>query len=184
MFITIPSLANPSFLLRAVRMALQKEDMNNSPLKFWKASPSLAVGVVFGMFFMLSLRVFYYDLMNLQSEMHPGIAFLFSPILLIAILCLALPSELLLRLLYAPTSHFNAGVIGLLYPSVLSFWAFPLHWWIVFGFNPIVLRIIFSLTPRRFGTARTMPPHRFYLKLLLKLQPYILTTCLERRIDE
>jgi hypothetical protein len=142
-------------------LATQKEDMNNSPLKFWKAFPSLIAGVVLGIFFIIFLRVFYYDIMNLQPEMHPGIAFLFSPILLIAVLCLALPSELLLRLLYAPTSHFNAGLIGISYTSVLSFWAFPLHWWIVFGFNPIILRIIFSLTHRWCGTARTMPPHSF-----------------------
>jgi hypothetical protein len=109
-------------------LAPQKEDMNNSPLKFWKAFPSLAAGVVLGMLFMITLRVLYYDIMNLQPEMYPGIAFLFSPILLITVLCLALLSELLLRLLYAPTSHFNAGVIGLSYSSVLSFWAFPLHW--------------------------------------------------------
>jgi hypothetical protein len=142
-------------------LAPQKEDMNNSPLKFWKAFPSLAAGVVLGMLFMITLRVLYYDIMNLQPEMYPGIAFLFSPILLITVLCLALLSELLLRLLYAPTSHFNAGVIGLSYSSVLSFWAFPLHRWIIFGFNPVILRIILSLTHRWCGTARTMPPHSF-----------------------
>ena len=120
--------------------------MSNIPLKFWKSFPPFTVGLVLGMLLILSLRVLYYDMLNLQPNMHPGLAFLFSPIILMALLCIALPSELVFRLWYAPTSHFKAGVIGLSYPSLLTFWAFPLHWWICFGLNPLILRTILSLT--------------------------------------
>jgi hypothetical protein len=107
----------------------------------------LVAGVAVGLLVLLFLRVAYYALMGFEPNMHPGIAFLFSPIILVVLLAFALPLEVLLRrLLFAPNTKTQAFVIGGTHASILSVWAFAPYWAIVVLLNPILLRWVVGIT--------------------------------------
>ena len=120
--------------------------MTHEPLKFWRSFTLITLGAIAGLLLLLILRIAYYDIMQYRPNMHPGIAFYFSPFLLLAIMIFSLPSELLFRYWYIPKSYFQAILFGFCYSTVLIWWVFPSHWFIAFVVNPIILRTIFSLT--------------------------------------
>jgi hypothetical protein len=119
------------------------------PLSFKNSLVPLIAGAAVGLFVLLFLRVAYYALMGIQSNMHPGIAFYFSPIIFAVLLIVALPLEALLRqFFFVPTSRTQAFVIGSTHASVLSVWAFPPYWTVVILLNPILLRWVVAITYR------------------------------------
>lgn len=121
-------------------------------LSFKRSVLPLVAGAAVGLLVLLFLRVAYYALMGFEPSMHPGIAFLFSPILFAVLLVVALPLEALLRRLsFVPTSKAEAFVIGGTHASVLSVLAFPPYWAVVILLNPILLRWVVGITrrPRR-----------------------------------
>ena len=129
-------------------------------LRFWSCVPAIVLGAVTGLIALLSLRVLYYGWMGYQPNMHPGIAFFGLPVLLSILLAVALPIEAILRwFISSPTSRFQAFLLGVISASLLSWWAFPAHWYLVAVLNPFVLRF----AVRGMATARpnkTMEPTR------------------------
>lgn len=118
-------------------------------LSFKRSVLPLVAGAAVGLLVLLFLRVAYYALMGFEPNMHPGIAFLFSPILFAVLLVVALPLEALLRRLsFVPTSKAEAFVIGGTHASVLSVWAFAPYWAVVILLNPILLRWVVGITRR------------------------------------
>jgi len=113
-----------------------------SPPGFWSSIPIFSLGCVVGLIALVSMRVVYYRLMGYEPNMHPGIAFLFLPLLLPLVLVVALPIEALLRLMSKPSTRLQVAVIGCASASLLSWWAFPSHWQIIVFVNPVVLRWI------------------------------------------
>ncbi len=116
-------------------------------IKNYKRSIGLIIfGVFAGLIVVVSLRVFYYDFMGYQPNMHPGIAFFFIPIILGFLLMIMLPLELLFqRIIFAPSSKLQKFIIGLSYPTFLIWWAFPEHAWIVVAVNPLTIRYLLKL---------------------------------------
>lgn len=116
-------------------------------LSFKQSLLPLVAGTTVGLFVLLVLRVAYYALMGFEPNMHPGIAFLFSPIILVVLLVVVFPLEALLRrLFFAPTTKTEAFVIGGTHASLLSIWAFPPYWVVVVLLNPIMLRWAVGIT--------------------------------------
>jgi hypothetical protein len=128
--------------------------------RFWSAVPLFALGCTIGLVALLSMRVVYYDWMGYESSMHPGVAFMALPLLLLFVLAFALPIEAVLqRLVSKPCSKVQAAAVGATSASLLSWWAFPPHWYVIVLVNPLVLRWILL----RVGGCRpnkTMEPTR------------------------
>lgn len=121
----------------------------NEQLPFKRSLVPLAAGAAVGLLFLLVLRTAYYALMGFEPNMHPGIAFFFVPVVLVALLLVAIPLELLLRQFsVVPTSRTQAFVVGGTHASVLSVVAFPSYWGVVIVLNPIVLRWVIGITRR------------------------------------
>ena len=113
---------------------------------FWRSVPPFAAGVPVGLLVLMTLRVGYYDLMQLRPNMGPQIAFLFFPVLLVPLLIVALPLEALLRHIFPkPSSRGQLFLIGSSHALLLSWWAFPSHWWLVGILNPLVVRWLLEL---------------------------------------
>jgi hypothetical protein len=105
----------------------------------WKTA--FAAGILIGLIVLVYTRVDYYEMMGYQPEMHPGIAFLFIPIVLAIIAIPALIFEILLRKFwFAPDRWFISALLGATQASLLTWWAFPDHAWIMLLLNPVVLR--------------------------------------------
>jgi hypothetical protein len=110
-------------------------------LKFWSSVPVFVLGCIVGLLALLAMRILYYNWMGYEPNMHPGIAFFALPVLLGIVLAIALPVEALLQHFSSmPSSRLQVGAIGAASASLLSWWAFPPHWYIVILVNPIVLR--------------------------------------------
>lgn len=122
-------------------------------LKFWQTVPSIAAGALVGLLVLITLRVEYYEFMEYRPNMGPQIAYLFSPILLVVILLVALPLEVFFRLWHSPSTYLQAGLVGAMYTTLLTWWAFPDHWQIFICMNPLTLRTLLCLTFRSSGTA-------------------------------
>ena len=125
-----------------------------SPNSFWRSVPALTLGAVGGVLFLIALRVEYYEVMGLQPNMAPQIAYFFSPIILAAVLVVALPLEAALRRLsFEPRTFLQRLAVGGVHATSLTWWVFPIHWPVIFVANPIVLRwalgLIFRSSPDR-----------------------------------
>ena len=120
-------------------------------LKLWSCVPAILLGALTGLIVLLSMRVLYYDWMGYEPSMHPGIAFVFLPVLLFILLAVALPVEAILRwLISQPANRFQAFLLGVISASLLSWWAFPAHWYLVTVLNPLVLRLaVRGMVPAR-----------------------------------
>ena len=132
--------------------------MHTESFGYWKSFPALAVGAFVGLLVLIGLRVEYYDVMQYQPNMHPAIAFYFSPFLLVVVLAASLPLETLFRVWHKPSSHVQAGFIGAGYATLLTWWAFPTHWFIFLALNPVVLRTVVGLTLRSRRTCKSSAP--------------------------
>ena len=116
---------------------------------FWKSVPAIVAGATSGIVFLIALRVVYYEMMELQPNMAPQIAYYFSPIILFVVLTVALPLEAILRhFTYTPQNSWQGFGVGAAYATLITWWAFPLHWPIFLVVNPIVLRWALGLTLR------------------------------------
>jgi hypothetical protein len=106
----------------------------------WKLA--FAIGIVVGLIALAYARVDYYEMMGYQPEMHPGIAFLFIPIIFAIVAIPASLCEMLLRKLwFAPHHWLVSALLGATQASLLAWWAFPDHIWIMGLLNPILLRV-------------------------------------------
>jgi hypothetical protein len=102
------------------------------------------LGAFISLLLLLWLRMHYYALMDYKANIHPGIAFFFTPLILGVILAVALPMEFFFRRdWYKPRKYWGDFVLGCSYVTILLFWAFRGHWWINLFINPIVIRWIF-----------------------------------------
>lgn len=78
------------------------------------------------------------------------------PVLLLFVLAIALPIEAVLqRLASKPRNRIQAAVVGAASASLLNWWAFPPHWYVVVLVNPIMLRWI-ALRVAGCGPDKTM----------------------------
>jgi len=120
-------------------------------LKLWSCVPAIVLGAIAGLIVLLSMRVLYYGWMRYEPNIHPGIAFFFLPILLFILLAVALPIEAVLRWsISQPTNRFQAFLLGVISASLLTWWAFPAHWYLVTVLNPFVLRFaVRGMVPAR-----------------------------------
>jgi hypothetical protein len=129
-------------------------------LRFWSSVPLFAIGCLLGMLLLLSMRVLYYDWMDYRPNMHPGIAFVGLPVLFPIVLALALPVEALLqRYISKSSGRLQAFSIGIIGASVVSWWAFPLHWYVTVVLNPFMLRWVVP-GMRRVRPNKTIEPTR------------------------
>lgn len=101
-----------------------------------------------GLMVFCGLRMQYYELMSISAEMHPAIAFFFSPFLYLLLAIIAFPTEYLLnrwiykKVIYSRISCFS---IGFLYSTLLVWWSFPEHWQLFIVINPLLLRPLVGL---------------------------------------
>jgi len=131
-----------------------------STFRFWSSAPRFAVGCLAGLLLLLSLRVLYYDWMGFQPNMHPGIAFVSLPVLFPIVLAMALAIEAILhRFVSTPASGLQALCLGVIGASVVSWWAFPSHWYVAALLNPLLLRWAIPGL-RRVRPNKTMEPTR------------------------
>jgi hypothetical protein len=122
---------------------------------FWRSVPLLSLGVLIGLLALIAMRMAYYEFIEFQPEMAPGIAIFFMPILLAPLLVVALPLEALLRrLTFKPSSRIQLILVGSTYAFMLSWWAFPDHWWVVSVLNPFFLRWLIG----RYGPKHSSMP--------------------------
>ena len=99
-----------------------------------------------GLFALVALRVAYYEYFELRPNMGPATAFFFLPFLWLLLLCIALPLEFILRrVTFKPVSRSQLVLVGSTYALLLSWWAFPSHWWVIVFFNPFVFRWLIGL---------------------------------------
>ncbi len=113
----------------------------SSHLKFWASVPALSIGAVGGVLLLITLRGDYLNGIGAQPQVTPQIAYLFSPIICAAVLLVAIPLEAALRRFScAPETLLQQIAVGAVHATSISWWAFPLHWYLVFVANPIVLR--------------------------------------------
>jgi hypothetical protein len=116
----------------------------------WKLPFVLGLGV--GLVVLVALRMMYYDVMNYRPEMHPGIVFLFFPVIFVPLCIVAFATEILLRRFwYKSASWASAALIGACYATLYLWWAFPDHWYMIIGINPISLRWLISKISKLFG---------------------------------
>jgi hypothetical protein len=121
--------------------------MKESEDIYLKAVLVIIGGAYVGVLLLVALRVEYYQLMGYQPNMAPQIAYYFSPVLLIFVLVAAIPLEGIFRkFLNTPKTKTDAFLIGLVYSTILIWWAFPDHWYIFIIVNPITIRVIMGLT--------------------------------------
>jgi hypothetical protein len=92
----------------------------------WHAAFSL--GILIGLIVLVTVRVDYYEVMGHQPEMHPGIAYMFLPIIFAILYLPALALEYLLRKVwFAPHHWVVSALIGATHAFLLSWWSFPDH---------------------------------------------------------
>jgi hypothetical protein len=114
----------------------------------WKWA--FTMGLVVGLLVLMTLRLEYYDAMGHEPEMHPGIAFLFFPIVFVPLCVVAFTTEVLLRRYwYRPGYWGGSALIGAGYATLYVWWAFPDHWYLIVLINPIFLRLIVGLWCKR-----------------------------------
>ena len=116
---------------------------------FWRTVPAIAIGAIGGVFVLIALRVEYYELMGLQPNMAPQMAYYFSPFILVIVLVVALPLEAVLRRFsYKPRTFLQQVAVGGVHATSLTWWAFPAHWPVALIANPVLLRWALGLTFR------------------------------------
>jgi len=121
--------------------------MTTKEIKYWSAMPFIVIGALFGLFILLYLRVEYYKYMDYHTEMAPQIAYYFFPLPLLFIILIAMPVEAICRRYwYLPETRMKIVLIGAGYSTVLTWWAFPGHWYSIFVLNPLTIRWILGLT--------------------------------------
>ena len=112
--------------------------------------PLMLAGALIGLLFLLYMRVEYYKLMNYNPNMGPQIAYYFIPFLLLFIILIALPAEAFCRRYwYTPYTKKEILLIGVGYSTVLTWWVFPGHWYLIFILNPLTVRWILGLIIHR-----------------------------------
>jgi hypothetical protein len=105
----------------------------------WKLA--FAFGLFVGYCVLLALRIDYYDKMGYEPEMHPGVAFVFLPILFAPLLLISFFVEWLMRRYVGATHNaLHTFLVGGTYATFLFWWAFVDHAYLMFIFNPLVLR--------------------------------------------
>ena len=105
----------------------------------WKLP--FVLGLCFGLIALIALRTMYYDVMHNRPEMHPGIAFLFLPVIFAPLCVVAFSTEIVLRRLWCKSAGWiSASLIGACYATLYLWWAFPDHWYVMVAINPISLR--------------------------------------------
>jgi hypothetical protein len=115
----------------------------------WKWA--FGIGLVAGLLVLMTLRIDYYNVMNYEPEMHPGIAFMFFPIIFAPLCVVAFAVEFLLRRYwYTPSYWWISALIGACYASLYIWWAFPDHWYLIFFINPFSLRWAIGIFRKRF----------------------------------
>ena len=127
--------------------------VENTEIISWSEVLVVIVGAFVGILVLIALRVEYYGLMGYRPNMAPQIAYYFSPIFLLIVVTLALPIEAIFRKRQSvPFTKKQVFLIGLSYATMLSWWAFPGHWFIVILANPFVFRWLIGLAIRSTGT--------------------------------
>jgi hypothetical protein len=115
--------------------------MTAKEIRYWSAIPFIVIGALVGLFILLYLRVEYYKYMDYHPEMAPQIAYYFFPFPLLFIILISMPVEAICRrywyILDTRTKQFFMGVA---YSTVLTWWAFPGHWYLIF----ILVRATYS----------------------------------------
>jgi hypothetical protein len=119
--------------------------MKKNGLKYWQSVPGIVIGAFIGLLALIAIRAEYYGVMEYQTNMHPTIAFYFSPVLLVIVLAFALPVELLFRRWHQPNSQLQACLIGAGYATLFVWWVFPAHWMLFLLLNPPIIRGLLSL---------------------------------------
>lgn len=89
-------------------------------MRYFNATPALALGAFFGVLLIVALRVQYFSAMAYIPNMDPRIAYYFSPFLLLVVLGIGLPLELIFRMWHTPSTLLQAGLVGFSYASVLT----------------------------------------------------------------
>lgn len=120
---------------------------SSTRVNFWRSVPVFTLGVVVGVFLLIALRVEYYRILGLQPGMAPQIAYLFSPIILGAVLFVAIPLEAVLRRIsFTPQTSLQRFAVGIAHATSLAWWAFPEHWLVAVIVNQLVMRWLLGLT--------------------------------------
>ena len=121
--------------------------MKSKETKYWSSMPLIVIGALIGLFIFLFLRVEYYKYMNYHPNMGPQIAYYFFPFPLLFIILIAIPVEAICRRYwYIPDTKKKIFFLGAGYSTVLTWWAFPGHWYLIFIVNPLTIRWILGLT--------------------------------------
>jgi len=121
--------------------------METNELNYWKAIPLISGGAFIGIVLLVALRVEYYRIMQYQPHMAPDIAYFFTPEWLIFVLLVGLPLELIFRKYQnAPVTKTQAFLLGTGYSTILTWWAFPDHWYVFLVVNPIIFRWLIGIT--------------------------------------
>jgi hypothetical protein len=116
---------------------------NSSPaLSYRSSAPLVILGATAGLIALLAMRVAYYDALGLESHIHAAVAYYFLPILLAALLVIALPLEWLLRIVIKPCTSIQAVAFGVIHATLFTWWAFPNHWYVVALANPLIFRVL------------------------------------------
>lgn len=131
------------------RMAFINAGQGRTALSWRQVLPPLAAGASGGLVLLITLRVWYYELVGLHPNMGPQIAYMFAPVLLMVIFAVAVPVEAIFRRFHQPASYFEALLVGWGHSTLLSWWAFPKHAWIFLILNPLLIRTTIALLCRQ-----------------------------------
>jgi hypothetical protein len=122
-------------------ISMTTTDVDKTPKRNAAWKWAFGMGLVAGLLVLMTLRIDYYNLMNYEPEMSPGIAFMFFPIIFAPLCIMSFAVEFLLRRYWYRPSYWGvSALIGACYASLYVWWAFPDHWYLIFFINPFSLR--------------------------------------------
>jgi hypothetical protein len=123
----------------------------------WKLA--FSTGLFIGCVVLLTLRIDYYDNLGYTPEMHPGVAFVFLPILFAPLAVVSLLIEWMMRRVAGVTRNaLHTFFVGGTYATIYFWWAFPDHAYLMLVFNPLVLRWAVSVIFQKAQRLVTSPP--------------------------
>ena len=109
----------------------------NSEMSWGIFLGSLFLGIVF----LSLLRVWYFQVMTIETEMLPSIGSYFSPVIWLALVVVFLPVEYLVRKATPSSARKLSCVLsGLIYSTAILWWVLPYHKLVFLIINPLVLR--------------------------------------------